>query len=990
MNKLFQTLGLCLCALSAPLPAIFAGTLRGTVTEQASGRAAAGATITVRGSEHRTRTNASGEFQIDNLAAGRVQVDIAYSGVPGVSQPVDISADGVASISVAVGGADAAVVLDKYVVESIALGQARAISKQRSLDTVASILSADALGNLPDTTVGQALNRLPGINVVDDNEVSIRGSEAQLNNISLDGTRLNTPSAGTGLETTRAVGLADIPVELVAGIEVYKVLLPNMDADSFGGQVNLLTKSTLELDQQVINGKFEYRLKGYNANYPKDADSYIGSVSLARKLTENLGVSLSVSYTDQNTANEQQNLFYYAAGDTNVRAIGAITDEALNEADRIFTFVSTRRIGITAGLDFRLSDSTTAYVRLNDNRASTDSDYWRVRMRNLMDFNPTSTDAVASGRRGRVTKRQQHEDITSYSTRYTIGGETKLPGWKADYQIAYTDASNKLRQNRTTFEPTSTAVQQQYDWTVDRTNPRFPLIAITHRATGQDALLREQDLLLGQLRFWDWDRDDENIVGQLNVSRKLRGSRPTTINAGLKYIDNLRDQTTSLRDFAVTGAPVSIADVAKDAFVPNNLLKGSVQTLGTFAALPAVNKFLADNPSRFVDAFNNAGNERFNARFNDFTLGEKIYAGYASGTTDIAAVRAIYGLRYEVTDSEATWNGAADGRPRTTTSNYGNLFPSLNLTYRFGAAKRHVLRAAWTNTIARPKLTDILSRNSVSVTSTDPDDLGQPGTFTIGNPDLKAQEAMNYDLSYEFYFKTGSIFGVQVYYKDIKKFIYTSSFTEIQAYRDKTSGELLQGNFTTQQPKNGQTQKVKGAEVSFEHRFKQLPGVLGGLGLIANATFLDGESVFLEQDPVTRSPVTVVQPYLLAQPDRIYNGQVYWEGHGVTIRLAYNYRGSFSRNASTRASLLPVQAIAEPQSEWSLQGTYRISRRVSTFLGWRNTNRTPRPTRTASRGRRATSIRVGAPSAGSASTSELRGHRVCGRVESGTRCDNHG
>jgi outer membrane receptor for ferrienterochelin and colicin len=84
------------------------------------------------------------------------------------------------------------VVLEAYKVESIREGQSKAINQQRAANTIKNIVSADAIGNLPDRTVGEALGRLPGINVVDDSKASIRGTAAQYNSVTLDGDRFTT------------------------------------------------------------------------------------------------------------------------------------------------------------------------------------------------------------------------------------------------------------------------------------------------------------------------------------------------------------------------------------------------------------------------------------------------------------------------------------------------------------------------------------------------------------------------------------------------------------------------------------------------------------------------------------------------------------------------------------------------------------------------------------------------------------------------------
>src|SRR5205807_281583 len=82
------------------------------------------------------------------------------------------------------------IMMSAYTVESIREGQARAINEQRAASSIRNIISSDAIGNLPDNTVADALSRVPGVNVVQadsqDSYVTVRGAIAQLNAIQVD------------------------------------------------------------------------------------------------------------------------------------------------------------------------------------------------------------------------------------------------------------------------------------------------------------------------------------------------------------------------------------------------------------------------------------------------------------------------------------------------------------------------------------------------------------------------------------------------------------------------------------------------------------------------------------------------------------------------------------------------------------------------------------------------------------------------------------
>src|SRR5262249_58991101 len=87
----------------------------------------------------------------------------------------------------------------------------------------------------------EATQRIPGIVVQRDQGegryVLIRGTEPRLSATTINGERI-----GTTENTSRQIPLDTIPADLMGAIEITKVLTPDMEGDSIGGRVNLITK----------------------------------------------------------------------------------------------------------------------------------------------------------------------------------------------------------------------------------------------------------------------------------------------------------------------------------------------------------------------------------------------------------------------------------------------------------------------------------------------------------------------------------------------------------------------------------------------------------------------------------------------------------------------------------------------------------------------------------------------------------------------------
>ena len=75
-----------------------------------------------------------------------------------------------------------------------------AVDKQRESDSIISVVDSDALGGFADTTAAEAVRRLSGISVENDQGegryVTIRGLSSDLNSIAINGASMVAPENG--------------------------------------------------------------------------------------------------------------------------------------------------------------------------------------------------------------------------------------------------------------------------------------------------------------------------------------------------------------------------------------------------------------------------------------------------------------------------------------------------------------------------------------------------------------------------------------------------------------------------------------------------------------------------------------------------------------------------------------------------------------------------------------------------------------------------
>ena len=170
----------------------------------------------------------------------------------------------------------------------------RAVDKQMMADGIISVVDSDALGNFPDTTAADAIRRLSGISVENDQGegryVTIRGLSSDLNSVAVNGASMVAPENG------RSVIMDGIPTELMDSITVSKTLTPEMDSDSIGGRIEFNTKKPTDLDEMLLKVKVSSKFAEYT-DY-EQAPNF--SVTYGDSITDNTAHIMGLTYSSKN------------------------------------------------------------------------------------------------------------------------------------------------------------------------------------------------------------------------------------------------------------------------------------------------------------------------------------------------------------------------------------------------------------------------------------------------------------------------------------------------------------------------------------------------------------------------------------------------------------------------------------------------------------------------------------------------------------------
>ncbi|OYQ31393.1 hypothetical protein CHU95_19740 [Niveispirillum lacus] len=187
--------------------------------------------------------------------------------------------------------------LEEIIVVGTRLSLQSAIDRKKKANTVVDSLVAEDVAQFPDKNVGEALQRITGVQLSrsfgEGESVSIRGVEPDLNRVEINGVSV-LGGAGTG---SRGADLRDMASELIKSIDVFKGFTADMTEGGVGGTVSVQTRRPLELRRTL----FSVTAAGQYLDLQKRVTPR-GNLTFGDKyLDDRLGLLVNVTYDDVDT-----------------------------------------------------------------------------------------------------------------------------------------------------------------------------------------------------------------------------------------------------------------------------------------------------------------------------------------------------------------------------------------------------------------------------------------------------------------------------------------------------------------------------------------------------------------------------------------------------------------------------------------------------------------------------------------------------------------
>ncbi|MGN0309832.1 MAG: TonB-dependent receptor [Bacteroides sp.] len=874
------------------------GAIRGRIIDKEN-QTLPGASIFIEKLQMGVTSDVNGFFTLSHLEPGTYTVKVSYVGYTPVEMKLTVTTGKTLERDFVL---SEGVELQEVVVGGAFQGQRRALSTQRSMLGMGHVVSADQVGKFPDSNIGDALKRIPGINVqYDQGEArfgQVRGTSADLSSVTINGNRI--PSAEGD---TRNVQLDLIPADMIQMVEVNKVVTPDMDADAIGGSINLVTKSS-------PYKRFISATAGSGYNWVSDKMQLnLGFTYGQRFFGDRLGVMLSASYQNAPSGSDDVEFIW----DKDVKS-GEVT---LTDYQIRQYYVTRERQSYSAALDWVVNaNHKLTFKGIFNNRND-----WENRYRlTLKDLNLKDGDCVINNQ---ATVRIQTKAGTPDNRNarlerqrtidFTLGGEHLFGRLSADWSVNYARASEE--------RPNERYIDYQLKkqkFNLDLSRERWPL------ATPQEGskMLLDEDFSLKEVTEQQEDIKEEDLKARLDFKLPLtKGAWGNSLRFGAKLVRKSKDKEIDFYEYTPLDKKgfnqESLASAVyqnRDGFMPDN-----AYLPGRFVSKEYLGALDLNNPSLFEKeqvAEELATN--FNAR-------ETVTAGYLRFDQKLGKEwELMAGLRLENTHVKykgSQYDAVDDVTTRTgyESDSYLNLLPSL--LAKWNVSDDLKLRGSFTTTIARPKYSALAPNISIDRNDNE---------ITLGNPGLKPTKSYNFDLSAEYYFPSVGMVSAGLFYKKIDDFIVDQTLRNYE----------WNGNVYTKfsQPRNSGNANLLGVEVGFQRDFGFIAPALKCLGFYGNYTYsysrvknfnFEGR----ENESGLRLP---------GSPEHTANASLFFDKAGVNVRLSYNYASAFIDEMGASSF---YDRYYDAASYLDLNASYTFGRRLKTTLYAEATNLLNQPLR---------------------------------------------
>ncbi len=836
------------------------------------------------------------------------------------------------SVAVMLLAASNAALAQDQAVETVTVTGIRAsientILLKKNSDQIIEAVSAEDIGKLPDTSIGEAISRLPGLAT---QRVNGRASDISIRGLSADfATTLLNGREQVSTNDNRSVQFDQYPAELMSGVVVYKTPSADLVGAGLSGTIDMRTIRPLDYDHTVVSVNARGETNSLGELNPKEGKYgwRLGGTYIDQFAGGKLGLMVGVAMMDDLNPYQEYNPWGYANGNGGTGVPSS--DFVVGGAKFNSVVDDLKRNAAIATLQYRPNENFESTLDLF---ATSFRDDWRVARVEAPMYSWGGQDLVPgyTVTNGYVTAGTftpgVHEIGREESDRHN--NDLFAIGWKNTYNsgpwTAMLDAgySSVQRHSRLLEEyagtgNAGTGAIDPMPFTLNSSDVMHVTPALDY-SNYNNMLLTDSGCWgsppglpsCTQAGYLKYDKIHDHMATlKLEAQRDLGAGFFKNITAGLYYTN--RTKTKSTDEYFLTTK--AVADNATAYYAAHgNSYAGYVQPAGTpvpmayrtgvttglgYFGIPGFAGWNADA------AFDNGvyfatHNTGVWAYQKGYQVNEIVYTGYVKADIDsMLANHALTGnigaqfvLTHQSSDGYAvSWPNAS---PIHGGAEYGEVLPSMNLALEINDSSKIRLGAA--RELVRARMDQMVDVNSYGF-STSTQNVNctnaqwttcSPWSGSTGNPKLKPWIADAADLSYEYYHGKGTYFAIAAFYKNLESYIYTQKtpfdFTGY-VYPAGYTPNTYMGYVT--EDVNGSGGNIVGMELSGAVGGEVISDLLDGFGATGNISYTDSS-----MKGVSDSGPSTPLPGL---SKLVYNATVYYDREGFSARVNYNFRSRF-------------------------------------------------------------------------------------------------
>jgi TonB-dependent receptor len=944
------------------------GMLKGNVFDKNTKEPLIGASVVLDKTSMGNATDIDGAYTIRGILVGKYTVKVSYIGYITVTKEVSISQDATVEEEFLLD--PQAITLGVTEVTAQMRGQSNAINQQLASNTIINVVSAEKIHQLPDASAATALSRLPGVSLMNGDQIVIRGVQAKLNQVLINGIELPSTDM-SAMTSTRATNLGFISSNLLSGIEVVKALTPDMDANTIGGVVNL------KLREAPTGLHFDALAQGnYNAT-DRVGDNYKFWASVStRFLDDKLGVFLQGNMDRTDGGDQIASITPTMLGTSN-NTYGQATYQ-INAANFQYNADIIKNSGGSLILDYQLPNGK---IILQNTYAGNVTD----QLRNYILFNfdlsqvTFTPDRSLYGRDLWINALQLENTFGDIKVNGSLSHSAAKQYTRFGYSPSlYGDAWSQFRHQAGTapFGYDDSGIPIRYNSAVSQQG--MTLTKALGILNSMNPAYADSASIAG------WTQSISNTFNQHLYNASLDVSAPVnfsnditaTFKAGGKFLRTTR--TNDIDEYFSRGAenlylnpeannylgvsttnPVRFKDVMNTDFTRGKYYLSDLYnfTNGGFKYSLDRNKYdtwLKLSEKSWPHLIQPADSYK-----DDWSGAEQFTAGYLMGTFNIGPqLTLLGGARFETYnmiyhaqftfithtvygDCVTTEDGTVSVNDSTNPSSVrnvvpynafnvdrtdNNIFPGVQLQYKVNDWSD--IRLAYSTGISRPDYTAIIPKVAF-----------YDGSFELGNPLLKPAMVQNFDVVASFHNNSIGLFTLNAFYKEIKNQMYNTTIYYVNRNQYASNVYIPDSSFLAQRFGFGMTAGqtiavnlnnpnlgyIRGIEIDWQTNFWYLPKPLNALVLDVNYTHSGSNTSYRVLTPtVTTVNDTVngrIRPRsIYSTKDTTYDGRLLQQANDVVnVALGVDYKG-FSGRISFSMTGNVINSIGTRPEEASFTG----------------------------------------------------------------------